>query len=249
MARWFALGASATLLLIACAQAASQPTASPSPVAVLPRSSATVPATVAATDTAVPPGTTPPTTTATGTLPPAGTPTVLITPVPTQGTSSTATPRKTNGPTNPPGSTATPSKAPTTAPTKTPSHPPTAPPTAKPTKTPTAVPTASPSKPPPTPTKAPTPTPSPTPHWDVAVGQDGSKFTPANFTAPGSGEVVWRWFGRRHNVTIVGSSSSGDKMSGFFSHTFNSPGTYQYYCTLHSSGPGNGMSGTITVNP
>jgi plastocyanin len=31
---------------------------------------------------------------------------------------------------------------------------------------------------------------------------------------------------------------------GTYSHTFNTPGTYDYLCTLHSN-----MTGTITVNP
>jgi hypothetical protein len=52
MARWVVLGAFATLLLIACAQAASSPTATPSSIAALPSSTATIPATATAGATA-----------------------------------------------------------------------------------------------------------------------------------------------------------------------------------------------------
>ena len=48
----------------------------------------------------------------------------------------------------------------------------------------------------------------------------------------------------------VGASaiSSGNVAgSGTFSTTFNTPGTYAYYCVFHGS-PGAGMHGTIVVN-
>jgi plastocyanin len=56
--------------------------------------------------------------------------------------------------------------------------------------------------------------------------------------------VVWRWVRGRHSVTIDGSFDSGEKSAGTYSRTFNDPGTYNYYCTVH----GPSMSGTITVN-
>lgn len=32
-----------------------------------------------------------------------------------------------------------------------------------------------------------------------------------------------------------------------FAHTFDEPGTYEYYCRMHSPGPGRGMWGRIVV--
>ena len=238
MARWFFLAAFATLLLIACAQAASQPTATPPPVAGLATSTATVPATVAPTDTAVPAGTTPPTTGVTDPPPPAGTPTfVLVTPSPTRGTSTTATPGNTNQPTDHPATTGTPKPVTPSPKPATPSPKP-ATPSPKPAtpKPPTPTPK------PPTPTPGPTPTPAPTAHWDIAVGQTGSKYTPTNYEGP-AGEIVWRWFGNNHSVTIVGGPDSGVRGTGStFSPTLTS-GTYSYFCMRHSS-----MTGTLTLN-
>ncbi|MGH7671351.1 MAG: cupredoxin domain-containing protein [Gemmatimonadales bacterium] len=57
---------------------------------------------------------------------------------------------------------------------------------------------------------------------------DGVTHTVTN--DPGSGEVFNLSLGNRGLVT----------------HTFNTPGTYTYHCTIHGL-PGSGMHGTIVV--
>lgn len=243
MARWFFLATFATLLLLACAKAASQPSATSSPVAALPTSPATTPASATPTDTAVPTGTTPPSLTITDSPLPAGTPPVLVTPSPSQGTTSTSTPDKTNQPTDHPATSATPSRAPTTAPTKAPTAPATTPPTAKPTKPPTAPPT--PSKPPTQP-PTPSPSPAPTPHWDISINSNRS-FSPANFTINAGDKVIWYAAASGHSVTAAdgewGTGNSKVARGDTYSHTFNTAGDFAYICVFHS-----GMTGTIHVN-
>ena len=65
--------------------------------------------------------------------------------------------------------------------------------------------------------------------------------------------VVWTWSGASaHSVTADDASfddppSPGAKMTGTFSHTFSTPGTYAYYCRIHGGPGGGGMSGTVIV--
>ncbi|MBI4392914.1 MAG: cupredoxin domain-containing protein [Euryarchaeota archaeon] len=42
-------------------------------------------------------------------------------------------------------------------------------------------------------------------------------------------------------------AAGGMGQGATFSKTFHGAGVYEYYCTLHSSGPGNGMWGKVTV--
>ncbi|HLB23995.1 MAG TPA: plastocyanin/azurin family copper-binding protein [Dehalococcoidia bacterium] len=61
--------------------------------------------------------------------------------------------------------------------------------------------------------------------------------------------VLWTWAGSNpHTVDATSggeSFSSGDPAtSGTFTHTFNTPGTYNYICSVH----GTAMQGTIIVN-
>ena len=87
------------------------------------------------------------------------------------------------------------------------------------------------------------------------VFMQGSAFTPATRTVTAGTTVQWvNMDGTTHTVTSsavpVGASaiSSGNVAgSGTFSTTFNTPGTYAYYCVFHGS-PGAGMHGTIVVN-
>jgi plastocyanin len=79
-------------------------------------------------------------------------------------------------------------------------------------------------------------------------------FSPASVTiAPGE-SVTWEWaegVGRHNVVPDNGSepASSGVLRDGPFSftHTFNTPGTYRYYCASHGAPGGIGMSGTVVV--
>jgi plastocyanin len=78
-------------------------------------------------------------------------------------------------------------------------------------------------------------------------------FDPANVTiAPGE-SVTWVWAegSGLHNVLPDDQepASSGALAEGpkTYTYTFNSPGTYRYYCLAHGSRGGVGMSGTVVV--
>ncbi len=78
-------------------------------------------------------------------------------------------------------------------------------------------------------------------------------FSPATVTiAPGE-SVTWEWAEGvgRHNVVPDAEepASSGILRDGPFTytHTFNTPGTYRYYCAAHGAPGGVGMSGIVVV--
>jgi len=87
---------------------------------------------------------------------------------------------------------------------------------------------------------------------EIQLRSDGSnRFEPSNVTIPVGTTVTWTWVGGFHNVTSTGNpsfTSSGDPTTAphTFSQTFNSPGTYVYFCVVHGS-PTAGMRGTIVV--
>ncbi len=79
----------------------------------------------------------------------------------------------------------------------------------------------------------------------------GNRFEPANLTIPAGTKVTWTWVGGFHDVTATGdpvfpSSGAPTSPPNSFSHTFNSAGTYLYFCSVHGS-PTDGMRGTIVV--
>jgi plastocyanin len=79
----------------------------------------------------------------------------------------------------------------------------------------------------------------------------GNRFEPDHVTIPVGTTVTWKWVGGFHDVTPTGDpafSGSGDPVAAphTFSHTFNSPGNYLYFCSVHGS-PSAGMRGTIVV--
>jgi plastocyanin len=86
----------------------------------------------------------------------------------------------------------------------------------------------------------------------VQIGP-GLSFSPANITiAPGE-KVTWSWAGSPHSTTSDATSGpevwdSGIQVLGSsFSHTFTTPGTYPYYCKVHSFPGGTMMNGSVTV--
>jgi len=117
-------------------------------------------------------------------------------------------------------------------------------------------PVITPNQPTPTPT-APAPTPTPTPTTagvqNVSIGQGGDRFVDSTSgtsttTITHGTTVHWTWAGF-HSTTSQNSSpeqwDAGEHGAGFtFDRTFNNPGTFPYYCTVH----GLMMSGTIIVN-
>jgi plastocyanin len=80
----------------------------------------------------------------------------------------------------------------------------------------------------------------------ATVSVDDNVFVPAAVTIDVGGTVTWNWTGSNpHTVTADDDSfSSPQQTSGSFSHTFNTPGTFGYFCEVH----GQSMSGTVTVN-
>ena len=77
---------------------------------------------------------------------------------------------------------------------------------------------------------------------NITVGNN--YFQPASTTVAAGTTVTWTWAGGvSHNVTFDDGVASRTQSSGTYTRTFNTPGTYQYHCTIH----GTMMSGSITV--
>lgn len=84
----------------------------------------------------------------------------------------------------------------------------------------------------------------------VSVGPDLS-FSPATVTVAPGEAVIWN-FQAPHTSTSDAMTGpevwdSGVLSSGTFSHTFLTPGTYPYYCALHSFPGGTMMNGVVNV--
>lgn len=86
------------------------------------------------------------------------------------------------------------------------------------------------------------------------IGQSSSNppyFNPQNITILQGDTVRWTWVTSTHNVTSTSgpvSFSSGDHGTGFvFVVPFNTPGTYDYECSLFNHA--NTQFGTVTVDP
>lgn len=84
---------------------------------------------------------------------------------------------------------------------------------------------------------------------NVSVTNDA--FTPVTVRPNDAGLVVWTWNsgGVVHHIVFEDTTiaSPGDQSSGTFSHTFTTPGTYRYRCTIHSTAFGSGMHGTVVL--
>jgi plastocyanin len=79
----------------------------------------------------------------------------------------------------------------------------------------------------------------------------GTAFSPAVDTVTAGSTVTWtNQDGIPHTVTSAPGSAdtyTGNVAgSATFSHTFNTAGTYAYYCQIHGT-PTSGMRGTIVV--
>ena len=77
-------------------------------------------------------------------------------------------------------------------------------------------------------------------------------FRAENIQVGAGTEVVWSNRGRNdHNVLPAAGDDWGVEVEGFtpgdaYSHAFDEPGTYRYYCSLHGT-PDAGMIGTVVV--
>ena len=100
---------------------------------------------------------------------------------------------------------------------------------------------------------------APPPPTAITINVANNQFTPIVDTVAVGGTVTWTWGntgGIQHSVTSTGSPTFTSDPSGATASphsygpiTFNSAGTYFYYCTVHGSpgSPPTGMSGTIVV--
>ena len=82
----------------------------------------------------------------------------------------------------------------------------------------------------------------------------GNRFQPEDVTIVAGQSVTWVWpaGGLPHNVSPDDEATpvrSGTAVAGpeEYVYTFATPGVYQYFCEVHGSAGGNGMSGTVTV--
>jgi plastocyanin len=83
----------------------------------------------------------------------------------------------------------------------------------------------------------------PPPNAAVTVDLHNIAFNPRTVTIKAGQTVAWHFDDGSivHNVTGNGWASS-DLDTGYYTHTFTTPGTYNYQCTIHS-----GMDGTVIV--
>ena len=86
----------------------------------------------------------------------------------------------------------------------------------------------------------------------VTVGNGGFFFSPSSVTIQPGDTVQWTWSSSGHSSTSGTPGSpdgiwdSGVQNQGFtFTHTFNTPGSFPYYCTPH--GQCCGMTGIVNV--
>jgi plastocyanin len=81
-----------------------------------------------------------------------------------------------------------------------------------------------------------------------------NQYSPKTLTVDAGTTVAWVWpaNSRRHNIIPVAPATVPNSpaiVDGPFSYsyTFNSPGTYNYYCSVHGTAGGGGMFGTVVV--
>jgi plastocyanin len=88
---------------------------------------------------------------------------------------------------------------------------------------------------------------------DATVDVGDFKFTPASVTINQGEQVTWNWVGPDliHNVHAADGSfdshpggGAGSPPGGKYSHTFKVPGTFTYFCQVHTF-----MRAQVTVNP
>jgi plastocyanin len=92
----------------------------------------------------------------------------------------------------------------------------------------------------------------------AAVSQDkgkviitNNKFEPKTTTIKAGSEVIWENKEGTHTVTADdGSWESSTLTAGqTYSHKFDKPGKYPYYCAFHGGKGGHNMAGVVNVTP
>ncbi len=84
---------------------------------------------------------------------------------------------------------------------------------------------------------------------DAAVDVVDNEFVPATVTINLGEMVTWTRVEGFHNI-VADDGSWGNEPGGdwvTFSHTFETAGTFEYYCEIHSSPDGDSMNGTVVV--
>jgi plastocyanin len=86
----------------------------------------------------------------------------------------------------------------------------------------------------------------------VQAGGATNTFSPATVTINQGGTVTWHNVSGLHNVHFDDNSfvmpASPSSSTWTVSRTFNTTGTFRYYCEIHGGPGGVGMSGTVVVN-
>ena len=85
----------------------------------------------------------------------------------------------------------------------------------------------------------------------VTVGPS-TVFSPSSVTVAPGEKVTWVWVGAFHSSTSDTTTGpevwdSGIISTGSFFHVFTTPGTYPYYCKVHSFPGGTFMNGVVEV--
>ncbi len=75
------------------------------------------------------------------------------------------------------------------------------------------------------------------------------QFSPKSLTIKARSEVTWEVKEGTHNITADKGTFESQTLSAGqrFSHKFEKPGTYRYYCTFHGSKGGHVMAGKVIV--
>jgi plastocyanin len=84
----------------------------------------------------------------------------------------------------------------------------------------------------------------------VQVGP-GTVFSPSMVTVSPGEAVIWNFLAFHTSTSDAATGpevwDSGFRDSGTFSHTFTTPGTYPFYCQVHSFPGGTAMNGVVQV--
>jgi plastocyanin len=87
---------------------------------------------------------------------------------------------------------------------------------------------------------------------NVTSGGGSNTFSPKTVTVTQGDSVTWTNASGSHNVKfddgLFEEPSSPSSANWTRSRTFTAVGTFRYYCELHGSSGGSGMSGTVVVN-
>ena len=81
------------------------------------------------------------------------------------------------------------------------------------------------------------------------VAVSNTKFEPRALRVKAGTTVVWENTEGAHTVTADNGAFESDTLSAgeSYSHKFDKPGRYSYYCTFHGSKGGHDMAGVVIV--